>query len=115
MTEVEISEALIKVAQTVGIAVEHIYTVYVEAQFVMAIICLVLLIVYLSVLSIVILITFNKTQEIHDDFERLCLRLALPIISSVVMLFTMLVIQSILVALFCPEYAAIEALLNKFT
>ncbi len=111
-----IGTALVYIADKLGVTVQHIYTVYVAAQQTIAVINVLFAILFMvgAVIITKILYTAYKAHKtsIYDSFELVMIFSGIGAYTALLVL--LLVIRSAVVAYFCPEYMAIQSLIETF-
>lgn len=105
------SETIIEIANTLGIAVERIFEIFVEAQPVLAMIAAVLTMLVIITTLYTIRYIFNKTKDWDGD-ERLAVRFAGSVIVFMVVAGMGDMANHILICFLLPEYAAINELIG---
>ena len=106
------SEMLTEIANTLGIAVERIFEIFVEAQPVLAVISAILtiLVIYITLYSA--RYGFNKTKDWDEGVEKTSVRVLGPIMVLLLTWMIADITRGILICLLLPEYAAINELIG---
>lgn len=105
------SETLMEIANTLGIAVERIFEIFVEAQPVLAVISAVLTMFVIMTTLYTIRYISNKTKDWDED-RQVPTRIMGSVIGFIVMLGIADITNDILICFLLPEYAAINELIG---
>jgi hypothetical protein len=114
-----LGDAIVYVADKIGISVQHMYEIMLHAQITIAIINILLLIVWCATIVVTVIVVYRKFVKPHEDttYDSGMRWLTLSVITAIVALIVACVLtslQSSLVTVFCPEYSALKELLYTF-
>lgn len=101
------SETIIEIANTLGIAVERIFEIFVSAQVTTGIISAILL----SMVTIGTILAYKYICKMTDDDDNNESRLMGTAITMIIFIIISLFIYDILICIFLPEYAAARELI----
>jgi small-conductance mechanosensitive channel len=111
-------QLLLNALNQIGVAATHVYEVYVQAQYVLAIGNLVVWIITLITYAVSAWLFYPLIRdEIEPDDEKLaaiCMTLLVALIVAMVVGFiSYLIFQNVVMRLMCPEYMAIQDLFGN--
>lgn len=111
-----IGNALVYIADKIGVSVAQMYEIYVKAQATMALLQIALILIVIGVsIGIFLLFYFYAAKKMDDtlnDTDRFLLSGMISIVSLVIMAFICSALYYPLLAYFCPEYTALQSLMQ---
>lgn len=117
-----LGDAIVYVADKIGISVQHMYEIMIHAQVTMAILNIVLMVCWCVIVAVTAVITYRTIVKPHlndkgyssDIGMRWIVMAGVTAIVALLAIFPLTILQSSLVAIFCPEYSALKEMLYTF-
>jgi uncharacterized membrane protein len=112
-----IGDAMMYIADKLNLTVEQVYQVYLRAQVILAIIQIVEIVIFVIGVVIIGYICFEKYKKAEESctFSNADLKyFMIGFVATLLLGIVLLALYDPIVALTCPEYAAMQAMIHNF-
>lgn len=112
---VEIGDALVAIADKIGIGVVEMYHIYVEAQTAIAIIHTFCALLWVLTVAVFGYLAWKKSGDMRGHEKCMIVTMVVTIVGFVALIIYGEVLYVALLRLLCPEYMAIEEMIQIFS
>ena len=110
-----LGNAMIYIADKIGMTLEQVYYVYLQAQFVMATVQIVMTVICFALFFITFIYLYRREEKRSDNRVDIDDIFGIVIVSAIITIFPLLLCVALytpIIAMFCPEYTALNSLMN---